>query len=939
MRPLFEVTSAKVKKAQADLPAHQSMRASGSGDIRRNPSTDQKKVRRQMTKKAASLPTAIAGEGAYVTNSFDSSIRKEVPAGTPAQAVRAFQTWAGTRSYDWSVEGVDGDQWQLGGNWERQVSASRRIAAWTQTTESVSVYEGLVQSVVTYVSDDGQAMVVEDVVGRSGWLWDAEGRDGEQGSGSEATLEAAQSAASAFVSQHDELAGQMALFASRKHAGPMFPGPGAQVYYNDAGEPLGWDEAYDPDPNDAYDDEMTSRGDSMSDAEWEEGYEEGESAGKARDDGRLTFSRRNGFVYTNQMGGWEYVSEAWAAGFKEGWATVTGHDAIIAESSLKTATDWDQVDADWNASYWKGQALAEEAKERRRQQMYDMKGKKIVIVKGRKIPVGTTGTAFYVGEGTWGWRVGFTDEMGNTLWTDIANVELADESKVASRRTAVSAAEVDKAWNDLNEEFENSDLDKLTMNDMQLQADSHAGDPDWDSDEPDQLAKQMRSIELMRKWVKQRSGGRKVAAIRWEYLEDYGYFVNPNAFVPYYWAKIEQKGASFLAIVLAATGDDYTGDTVVFTEVCSTVEEAKAAVEGKRLELLAGRTASRKVAWTEDGSDISDLALKVMNAYEDIVGEASASDASDDRYRSAVQAAFSQAVAPFLSEITQKDLDVLEDYNYHTAIRLVLDAAEAAGVRIASKTAYTNWEDTEADDESGGWYTVDADGEPIDGPFDSKEEAEASATDDDDDSEGEDGDSSPRVKHLSLFSPPPNFANDDLYKSEDFMEAANVELPSPKPEEGDDSAPKVAHWNDRDANDLRPAYARSASLHVAANPYLGGTLDACLSNMLAIASEARSSTEAAIEQYPNGGFSASYADTYASSVERLVRDLVAAASAGFYKEAFRFAMDRLSSIENVEGDGDYTWATKACRRMVDSLLISRPDWLRRSAARTSRPNL
>lgn len=34
----------------------------------------------------------------------------------------------------------------------------------------------------------------------------------------------------------------------------MFPGPGAQVYYNDAGEPLGWDYPSDPDPADAYDD-------------------------------------------------------------------------------------------------------------------------------------------------------------------------------------------------------------------------------------------------------------------------------------------------------------------------------------------------------------------------------------------------------------------------------------------------------------------------------------------------------------------------------------------------------------------------------------------------------------------------------------------------------------------------------------------------------------
>lgn len=31
----------------------------------------------------------------------------------------------------------------------------------------------------------------------------------------------------------------------------MFPGAGAQVYYNEAGEPLGWD--YPPDPGDMYD--------------------------------------------------------------------------------------------------------------------------------------------------------------------------------------------------------------------------------------------------------------------------------------------------------------------------------------------------------------------------------------------------------------------------------------------------------------------------------------------------------------------------------------------------------------------------------------------------------------------------------------------------------------------------------------------------------------
>ena len=34
----------------------------------------------------------------------------------------------------------------------------------------------------------------------------------------------------------------------------MFPGPGARVYYNEAGEPLGWDYPADPEEHDPYDD-------------------------------------------------------------------------------------------------------------------------------------------------------------------------------------------------------------------------------------------------------------------------------------------------------------------------------------------------------------------------------------------------------------------------------------------------------------------------------------------------------------------------------------------------------------------------------------------------------------------------------------------------------------------------------------------------------------
>lgn len=53
--------------------------------------------------------------------------------------------------------------------------------------------------------------------------------------------------------------------ASRKQAGPMFPGAGAQVYYNEAGEPTGWDEGGDEGDFDPNDDSYGEVGD-----EWED---------------------------------------------------------------------------------------------------------------------------------------------------------------------------------------------------------------------------------------------------------------------------------------------------------------------------------------------------------------------------------------------------------------------------------------------------------------------------------------------------------------------------------------------------------------------------------------------------------------------------------------------------------------------------------------------
>jgi hypothetical protein len=61
------------------------------------------------------------------------------------------------------------------------------------------------------------------------------------------------------------------------------------------------------------------------------------------------------------------------------------------------------------------------------------KGKKVVVVKGRKVPKGTTGECFWIGNANFDrykrwWnevtRIGFKDENGNVHWTNASNVEV-----------------------------------------------------------------------------------------------------------------------------------------------------------------------------------------------------------------------------------------------------------------------------------------------------------------------------------------------------------------------------------------------------------------------------------------------------------------------------------------------------------------------------------
>jgi hypothetical protein len=66
------------------------------------------------------------------------------------------------------------------------------------------------------------------------------------------------------------------------------------------------------------------------------------------------------------------------------------------------------------------------------------KGDRVVVVAGKKVPMGTTGKVFWTGETKYGLRVGFTDGAGTTHWTAMGNVE-RDDAPVAAPVAAAPA--------------------------------------------------------------------------------------------------------------------------------------------------------------------------------------------------------------------------------------------------------------------------------------------------------------------------------------------------------------------------------------------------------------------------------------------------------------------------------------------------------------------
>ena len=51
------------------------------------------------------------------------------------------------------------------------------------------------------------------------------------------------------------------------------------------------------------------------------------------------------------------------------------------------------------------------------------KGKKVKVVRGRKVPIGTVGQCFWVGQSTYGERLGLKTDSGDTVWVALSNCE------------------------------------------------------------------------------------------------------------------------------------------------------------------------------------------------------------------------------------------------------------------------------------------------------------------------------------------------------------------------------------------------------------------------------------------------------------------------------------------------------------------------------------
>lgn len=96
-----------------------------------------------------------------------------------------------------------------------------------------------------------------------------------------------------------------------------------------------------------------------------------------------------------------------------GWTYPNGANVDATEDVVTAYNAW----LDKRRAEYAAQKVAAEAAVVRR-------GKMVVVFKGRKVPIGTTGEIFWLGAGNHSERVGLKDSAGNVHWTAKSNVRV-----------------------------------------------------------------------------------------------------------------------------------------------------------------------------------------------------------------------------------------------------------------------------------------------------------------------------------------------------------------------------------------------------------------------------------------------------------------------------------------------------------------------------------
>ncbi len=133
------------------------------------------------------------------------------------------------------------------------------------------------------------------------------------------------------------------------------------------------------------------------------------------------------------------VESSYYDGLNDVWTMVWNPETLAVEYGAGVGGPEPKVDAPaWVVAFYtiakavaRQEAAAERAHAAARAASYDeairpSRGKLVQVVRGRKVPKGSVGTVFWLGENKWGWSVGIELPSGERVFTSTGNVEVLE---------------------------------------------------------------------------------------------------------------------------------------------------------------------------------------------------------------------------------------------------------------------------------------------------------------------------------------------------------------------------------------------------------------------------------------------------------------------------------------------------------------------------------